>query len=124
MKIGSIQRMLFLPATLSAALALGGCISSGSISEFDGPNIGDRTLAEVEPGVTTEAWILAVLGEPTERAVVAGDSGDLEIWKWVRRKLTTTRGSAFVVSSRSRSEEVRTVYVELKDGVVTRAWRD
>lgn len=117
-------RMLLLPATLVMLLALGGCISSGSISEFDGPNIGDRTLAEVEPGVTTRAWILAVLGEPTERAVVAGEDGDAEIWKWVRRKLTTTRGSAFVVSSRSRSEEVRTVYVELKDGVVTRAWRD
>ncbi len=116
--------VLLLPATLAMTLALGGCISSGSISEFDGPNIGDRTLAEVEPGVTTESWILAVLGEPTDRAIVAGDGGEIEIWKWVRRKLTTTRGSAFVVSSRSRSEEVRTVYVELKDGVVSRAWRD
>ncbi|RMH25951.1 MAG: hypothetical protein D6693_08100 [Planctomycetota bacterium] len=118
------SRPLALAALLLVgAVTLGGCISSGSVSEYEGPNIGDRTLAQIEPGETTRAWILAVLGEPTERSTVDG-AGDVEVWKWVRRKMTTTRGSALVVSSKSRTEEVRTVYVELTDGVVTRAWRD
>lgn len=106
------------------AVALVGCISSGSVSEFEGPNIGDRTLSQIEPGETTQTWVLAVLGEPTERAAIDDSDGPVEVWKWVRRKIVTTKGSAFVVSSRSKSEEVRTVYVEFKDGVVTRAWRD
>lgn len=103
---------------------IAGCISSGSVSEFEGPNIGDRTLSQIEPGETTQTWVLAVLGEPTERATIDDPAGTLEVWKWVRRKIVTTKGSAFVVSSRSKSEEVRTVYVEFKAGVVTRAWRD
>jgi len=113
-----------LAVILAGAGALVGCISSGSVSQYEGPNIGDRTLAQIEPGETSKAWVLAVLGEPTERSVVDGADGAVEIWKWVRRKSTTTRGSAIVVSSKSRTEEVRTVYVELTDGVVTRAWRD
>lgn len=119
------RRVVPVLATLALlSLCLGGCISSGSVSEFEGPNIGDRTLSQIEPGDTTQTWVLAVLGEPTERAVIDDPGGTVEVWKWTRRKVVTTRGSAFVVSSRSKSEEVRTVYVEFKDGVVTRAWRD
>lgn len=122
-----MMRPRLLTALLAAAfLSIGtaGCISSGSVSEFNGPNIGDRTLAQIKPGKTTQEWILAVLGEPTEKATVADSDGEIEVWKWIRRKVTTTRGSAFVISSRSKTEEVRTVYVEFKDEVVTRAWRD
>jgi len=107
-----------------ALVTLAGCVSGGAYSEYEGPNIGDRTLSQIEPNVTTQAWILAVLGEPTEKSTVSGEQGDLEIWKWIRRKTVTTKGSVFVVSSKSKSEEVRTVYVEIKDGLVTRAWRD
>jgi outer membrane protein assembly factor BamE (lipoprotein component of BamABCDE complex) len=103
---------------------LTGCISSGSVSQYDGPNIGDHTLAEIKPDETSQAWVLAVLGEPTSKAVIDDPDGTVEVWKWVRRKITTIKGSALVVSSKSKSEEVRTVYVEFKDGVVTRAWRD
>lgn len=116
-------RVLVLVAFLPA-LMISGCISSGSVSEYEGPSIGDRTLAQIEPGETSQRWVLAVLGEPTERARIDEAEGGLEVWKWTRRKVITTRGSAVLVSSRSKSEEIRTVYVEFRDGVVTRAWRD
>ncbi len=120
-----LRRAISLVAALAIFSAfLTGCISSGSVSEFEGPSIGDRTLSQIEPGETTQTWVLAVLGEPTERATIDDPEGTVKVWKWVRRKIVTTKGSAFVVSSRSKSEEVRTVYVEFKDGVVTRAWRD
>lgn len=115
--------VLALAATF-LLIALPGCLSSGSVTQFDGPNIGDHTLAEIKPSQTTQAWVLAVLGEPTKKAVVNDPDGTVEVWKWVRRKITTIKGSALVISSKSKSEEVRTVYVEFKDGVVTRAWRD
>lgn len=117
-------RWTFVFLALSLLLLVG-CVSGGTFSEYEGPNIGDQTLSQIEPGATTEAWILAVLGEPTERAtIVSDDASNVEIWKWVRRKSITTKGKVFVVSSKSRSEEVRTVYVEIKDHVVSRAWRD
>ena len=119
-----IRRASLLLLCVFALLTLPGCISSGSVSEFEGPSIGDRTLAQIEPGATSQRWVRAVLGEPTERAKIDDAESGLEVWKWIRRKVVTTRGSAVLVSSRSRSEEVRTVYVEFRDGVVTRAWRD
>ena len=71
----------FAVAALSLTLALVGCVSSSSVSEYEGPSVGDRTLAQIEPGETSQEWILAVLGEPTETAVVTGEEGDVEIWR-------------------------------------------
>lgn len=122
-----IQRatgLVYAFALLVVMVSATGCISSGSVSEYEGPSIGDRTLSQIEPTVTSQAWVLAVLGEPTERTTINDSTGPVEIWKWTRRRLVTTKGKTIVVSSTSKSEEIRTVYVEFKDQIVTRAWRD
>jgi len=116
---------LALAACVAVAAPLGGCISSSATSRYEGPSIGDRTLSQIEPGETTKAWVLGVLGEPTEQAVIESDEpARVEVWKWTRRKITTTKGRAVVTGSTSRTESVQTVYVEFRGDVVSRAWRD
>src|SRR5690606_15089989 len=44
----------------SAGLVLGGC--AGGRPQETGIRIGDETLKQFEAGVTTEAWLLAILG--------------------------------------------------------------
>lgn len=113
-----------LAAVLATSLAvLPGCLVSGSSStKVRGEYIGPATFNEIEPGVTTVDWVRAVMGEPTSRACLADGS---EIWKWSYERRHSSRGGVFLLVGGSSKEETKgATFVQIKDGVVTKAWRD
>lgn len=109
----NLPRSLALIATL---LVLAGCSGPPPRS---GMRIGDNTLQQFEAGVTTEAWLLAIVGEPTSWSVVQG----VEDTKVYRYELVERKGG---VLSFFTGDEISTsiVYFIITDGVVTRYWTD
>lgn len=113
-----------LPAVLATSLAvLPGCLVSGrSSTKVSGEYIGPATFNEIEPGVTSVNWINAVMGEPTSKACL--DDGS-EIWKWsYYRKHSSSGGVFLLVGGSSKEETTGATFVQIKDGVVVKAWRD
>jgi hypothetical protein len=113
-----------LAAALLASLAvLPGCLISGSSdTKVSGEYIGPATFHQIEPGVTTVDWVRAVMGEPTSRARLEDGS---EIWKWSYERKHSSHGGVFLlVGGSSREETKGATFLQIKDGVVVKAWRD
>lgn len=92
----------------TGAMTLVGCISQPTMS---GVRVGDETLRQFEAGVTTEAWLVAMLGPPTSRAAVEGIP-NTEVFRY----------SLYEADNASQTGSV--VYFILTDGLVTRFWAD
>ncbi|MBX3375318.1 MAG: hypothetical protein KF817_15940 [Phycisphaeraceae bacterium] len=113
-----------LVAMTVLALPLAGCLvtSNRSTSEA-GTAVSSSTLDQIEPGRTTEAWLIATLGEPSQRTKV-DDRGDA-ILRYDYRRVTRERGSVFLIfSGRSQRENTERTFFEVADGIVTRWWRE
>ncbi|MFK7959357.1 MAG: hypothetical protein AB8G96_02440 [Phycisphaerales bacterium] len=107
----------------SASLSLGGCLigSSRSITE-SGTRVPVSLLDSVEPGVTTESWVLATLGDPTSVTDVEDQPGT-RILRYDYARRESSGGYLFLVfagSTNRKTEEAR--WFEVTDGVVTRTW--
>ncbi len=102
---------------LCAALALAGCSQP---PKQTGVRIGDPTLEQFEAGVTTEAWLLAVLGPPTTQSEVEG----IPNTKVLRYALGEAAGGLGAIFSGEASKNTAVVYFIITDGIVTRFWAD
>jgi hypothetical protein len=113
---------LLFAAILTAA---GGClITSGSSVTESGTRVSGATLGQIEPGVTTEAWLLATLGEPTQRTVVQG-AEHVAVLRYDHVQCRKDGGTVFLLLAvGSRERTVSHTYFEVVDGVVTRHWRE
>ena len=114
-------------ATLRRALAAGpllllatqplGCSSSPTQS---GVRIGDETLKQFKAGVTTESWLLAVLGPPTSSSLVV-NIHDTRVHRYALGEAASGLGALF---SGSASQNTAVVYFIVTEGIVTRFWAD
>ena len=120
MRSRSLAACTFL--TLST-FTLGGClISSGSSDTVSGTYIGRETLAQMKPGETKEDFVVATLGQPSCKSALSDGS---QLWKYNYSRTKRSGASVFVLlSAGSKEQTVATTFVELKDGVVTKAWQD
>ncbi len=109
--------MIRAAACVGVLVAALGCSSP---SRETGVRIGDATLGQFEAGVTTEAWLIAILGEPTTWSPVEGLPGT----KVLRYSLGEESGgiTSWVTGSSSKNKAV--VYFLVTDGVMTRYWAD
>jgi hypothetical protein len=105
---------------LVAGACLGLCACGGGGARHTGVRIGDETLRQFEAGVTTEGWLLAILGPPTARTPVAGVE-NTEVFRYSLDERSA--GLASLVSGGS-SRNTAVVYFVLTNGVVTRFWAD
>lgn len=85
-----------------------------------GVRIGDETLKQFEAGITSEAWLLAVLGPPSEEADVEG----IPNTKVLRYALGEAVGGLGAIFSGKASKNTSVVYFIVTDGIVTRFWAD
>ena len=110
-------------ALIAATLPLAGClIRSSSSSRLRGDYVGPTTFSQIEPGETTAEWVRAVLGEPTRRETL--DDGS-QIWVWSHERRRKSSGGVFLIFGGSSDREtVGRAYVQIEDGIVTKAWRD
>lgn len=95
-----------------------GCASSRPGQE--GIRIGDETLKQFEAGVTTEAWLVAILGKPTSWAVVDGVR-DTKVFRYATGE-SNAGLSSIVTGSQPRNTAV--TYFIISEGLVTRFWAD
>lgn len=100
-------------------VVLQGCISSRP-PEQTGIRIGDPTIAQFKAGVTTEAWLVAILGPPTSQSVVEGVE-NTKVFRYAAGESASGLGAIF---SGKASRNTSVVYFILTDGVVTRFWAD
>jgi hypothetical protein len=65
--------------------------------------------------------VLGTLGEPTSKTTL--ENGE-ELWKWQYSKVKESSGAVlFIFGGSSTSTEGGSSYVQMRDGVVTKAWR-
>lgn len=115
---------------IAFAVSLGtGCSSDGdsSILAFGnrstGHFIGEESLRRIKPGETDLEWVLAVMGRPQEREMLAG--GAEEIWKYQYQFISGNNSRAYLLNSRAeKGQNARYIYVQLAGGIVSDWWRD
>jgi len=119
----SLSRFASTAVLTLAVLPLGGCLVTGSSKEtMTGTHISPTTFSNIEPGVTTETWVRAALGEPTSRSEL--DDGS-SLWRWSFRRDKTSSSAVFLIfGGSSRKESEGATFVQLKDGIVVKAWQD
>ncbi len=95
----------------------------GPTVRYKGTFVSEELLKRVKPDVTRADWILAVLGEPTGRAVL--DDGS-EIWKWVYAPIEQVASFVQVFGATEDEPPLQPVsaFVHLRAGVAIDTWRD
>lgn len=103
----------------AVAAGLSGCFGSRGVEE-SGVRIGDPTLRQFEAGITTEGWLIAILGPPTSWAEVRGVPNTR-----VLRYATSEESRGFISFFSGKSTKTTSVtYFIVTDGIVTRFWAD
>lgn len=112
-----------LTAAAVCSLGLGGClITSHDHTDYSGRRVDSSTFSQIEPGKTTKSWVEAALGLPSSTNKL-DDGSELMKWEYTERK--TSGGSVFLIfSGRSTDETRHAAYVQVRDGVVSKAWRE
>ena len=106
-----------------SAGTLSGCLVSGSSNQYiSGSVVGKETFNKIEPGKTRAEWVEASLGAPDSKKTL--DDGT-EVWRWTYTKTKRSSGGViFLVHSDDNVTTTGSTVVEIKDGIVTRAWQD
>ena len=74
--------------------------------------------------MTTEAWLLASLGEPTSRTTVMGEEG-VQILRYDHVVRRSSSGAVFLIfAGDSKYKSVQRTFFELVDGTVSRYWTE
>ncbi|MBL0921740.1 MAG: hypothetical protein IBJ10_06390 [Phycisphaerales bacterium] len=108
------------PALAGAAALTLACSCGSPPVEESGIRIGDETLRQFRADVTTEAWLVAVLGPPTSWVWVEG----VENTKVLRYASGEQSRGLLTVFTGAGSRTTAVTYFIVSDGVVTRFWAD
>lgn len=83
---------------------------------------GYDTLRQIHPGETTKEWILQTLGRPTSEKRL--DDG-AEILRYEYTSKTRNKfGCLFLINIDHSTVTEDNIYIEVRDGIVVRYWRD
>jgi len=115
---------LILAIIAGGLLPVAGCFihdSKVSYTEKGAP-ISDQTLKQIRCGETTRDWVVATLGTPSEQTTT--DNG-IEIlkYRYGKKQDSDTIVLPFVIIDDQKQIE-QTVYVEVKDNIVRRYWKE
>ncbi|MBT8485358.1 MAG: hypothetical protein HKO59_00155 [Phycisphaerales bacterium] len=109
---------------LTLAFASGCLVVSGKSIDEHGTLVTANTLSQIEPGVTTEAWVLATLGEPTAITTVPG-TPDVSILRYDYVEEHAEGGAVFLIfAGGSETRHVTRTYFESAGGVITKYWTE
>lgn len=118
-----IQRIVTLTLGFLFLFAAAGClVTSSSKTEESGTSVSQVTLNQIRPGETTEAWLIAAVGEPTTRR----DAGEgTTILRYEHVTTTSSGGTVFLLfAGGSKKQKSSSVIFEVKDGVIQRYWTE
>jgi len=119
------SKLLSVVFACGVTLTLGGCLIARSTSVYEtGQRVTEHTKHQITIGETTDEWLLATLGEPTDRQTVE-DQPNTEIWRYTYKKREESGGAVFLLFAGSSSKSTSTTtYFEVTDGVVTKYWSE
>lgn len=120
-----VKRTLAMVSVLALALSAGGClVTSGKSMNESGMKVSSSTLKQVELGTTSAAWLVATLGEPTEKTVVEGHP-NVEIYRYDHVTTSRSSGTIFLLFATGAKKQVsERSFFEITDGVVTKFWKE
>ncbi len=106
-----------------ALIALSGClVMSGKSVDECGVTISNETLNQIVVGETSEAWLLATLGEPSDTTVVEGQE-HTRVLRYTHIVTRSEGGVVLLIFAGGSDVRTRTTtYFEVVDGVVSRYW--
>ena len=104
-----------------AVLALGGCVVVESDSRYRyGSLHGHAAVDAIHPGVTTRAWVVENLGQPSSTYV--NEAGN-EVLRYLTVREEDTEVSFFVLFHIDVSEEeIETLHIEIEEDWVKSFW--
>jgi hypothetical protein len=124
MKLGGDMK---LSGDMKAGLSVEGPIQismqlQGPTIKYEGTYISDELFEVVKTGKTTDDWILAVFGEPTAQAALKDGTS---IWRWTYRPTMQEAAVIEVFADEKKQPKLatRTVFVQLREGVVIEKWK-
>ena len=113
-----------LAAGVFLLTAVGCLVTSGNNIQETGVRVSSNTLAQIEVGRTTEAWLIAALGEPDARTPVAGEEG-VQILRYNHSVNRSGHGTVFLLfAGHHDRSETSSAYFEVTDGIITRYWTE
>lgn len=120
-----ITRILAALGFAAFILTASGClVVSGSSTYESGVKITPTTLERIVVGQTTEAWVIATLGEPTEQNEVEGQP-NVEIFKYEHTTHESSGGAVlFIFADAKNKSHKSVVYLEITDSVVSDYWTE
>ena len=121
---GTLTTIKFGICALLASSAVVGCISGRSDIDYGskGPAVGYKTLKQIKPNITTKEWVLAALGEPS---CESGTAEGTEILKYEYvKKIDSCFSISPFLALHDKKTEHKNIYFEVKDGIVTKLWKD
>ena len=105
-------------------LLASGCLVVASKSSSYGPKgamVSEATLEQIQPGETSKAKLVALLGEPSSKQEVDDDT---EIYKYVYSKKTNSCATVFLLfASSDNKEEFQELFFEIRDDLVVDWWK-
>ena len=114
------QILVFL--VLCTSLLMTGCLVTGSNKETgSGTKVSDETFRQIKVNETSEEWVRATLGPPTSDTTM--QSGG-HILKYTYTERRESSGAVFLIFGGHDEKTVEhNAFFEVKNGIVTKAWR-
>lgn len=109
---------------VAAGFCLTGCVSGRSDTRYgpSGPSVGRKTLRQIEPGQTSKEWVLGTLGTPTTETATP-EGTELLTYEYTKKTDVDFNFCPFL-SFDDKKEERTVIYFEVRNGIVTRYWKD
>ncbi len=120
-----IARTLTALAATGFLLTSAGCLVMTGSSEYEtGVKVTETTLERLQKGETTEEWVRATLGEPSNVSEVEGQP-NVKILRYDHTKRRSSGGTVFLLFAGGDEKETKSrVYVEITDGIVSDYWTE
>lgn len=120
-----IKRTAMTASALALVLLTGGClVTSGKSMNESGMKVSNSTLKQIELGETSAAWLVATLGEPTDKTCVEGHP-ETEIYRYDHVTTSRSSGTIFLLFATGAKKQVsERAYFEVTNGVVTKYWKE
>ncbi len=120
------MRLLLKPSLFALVVSISACsivdhrsdVSYGKAGEL----VSSELVSQIKPGHTRKAWVLSHLGEPTSLSMAADGE---ELYTYSYEKVAEKRLRViFLFQTRSTKTDNKHLYISLKDGIVTKFWKD
>jgi hypothetical protein len=116
------QIVSLILACVFLASAAGCLVTSGSSTKECGVKVSRVTLNQIQPGETTEDWLIAAAGEPSSRSRVDERTS---ILRYDHIETRSSHGTVFLLfAGGSKKEKTTSVRFEVTDGVIQKYWTE